>query len=72
MAKPVKLTLLRIYFLLAFLDGLAALGCIVNEIPMVAHLERDPFEAIATGDHLVVDADRGLLRVTPKSTLDHE
>ena len=47
-------------------DGLAALGCIVNGIPMIAHLERDPFEAIATGDHVVVDADRGILRVTPK------
>ena len=46
-------------------DGLAALGCIVNGIPMMAGLERDPFEAIATGDHVVVDADRGVLQVTP-------
>jgi predicted aconitase with swiveling domain len=45
-------------------DGLAALGCIVNGIPMVTDLEMDPFEAIATGDHVVVDADQGLLRVT--------
>ena len=50
-------------------DGLAALGCIVNGIPMVAYLERDPFKAIATGDHVVVDADRGVLRVTPKASL---
>lgn len=48
-------------------DGLAALGCIVNAIPMMANLERDPFEAIATGDMVTVDADRGVLRVTPKS-----
>jgi predicted aconitase with swiveling domain len=46
-------------------DGLAALGCIVNGIPMMADLERDPFAAIATGDHVVVDADRDVLRVTP-------
>ncbi|MDE2831309.1 MAG: DUF126 domain-containing protein [Gemmatimonadota bacterium] len=47
-------------------DGLAALGCIVNEIPMMTELERDPFELIATGDHVVVDADEGVLRVTRK------
>jgi predicted aconitase with swiveling domain len=45
-------------------DGLAALGCIVNGIPMMAGLEQDPFAAIATGDHVVVDADQGVLRVT--------
>ena len=45
-------------------DSLAALGCIVNDIPMITDLEQDPFEAIATGDRVVVDADRGLLRVT--------
>jgi predicted aconitase with swiveling domain len=44
-------------------DGLAALGCIVNAIPMMTDLEVDPFEAIATGDEVVVDADRGVLRV---------
>ena len=44
-------------------DSLAALGCIVNGIPMVTDLERDPFEAIATGDHVTVDADAGLVRV---------
>jgi predicted aconitase with swiveling domain len=44
-------------------DGLAALGCIVNGIPMMTDLEVDPFEAISTGDELVVDADRGVLYV---------
>ena len=44
-------------------DGLAALGCIVNGIPMMTDLERDPFGTIATGDHVVVDADRGILTV---------
>ena len=47
-------------------DGLAALGCIVNGIPMMTDLERDPFEAIATGDDVVVDADRGVLQVVRK------
>ena len=44
-------------------DGLAALGCIVNEIPMMTDLEQDPFDLIETGDQVAVDADRGVLRV---------
>jgi predicted aconitase with swiveling domain len=44
-------------------DGLAALGCIVNRIPMVTDLERNPFECIRTGDHVCVDADRGIVRI---------
>ncbi len=46
-------------------DSLAALGCIVNSIPMITDLERSPFEFIRTGDHVRVDADRGLVEVTP-------
>ena len=45
-------------------DGLAALGCIVNEIPMMSELDCDPFEHVETGDHLVVDADAGVITVT--------
>ncbi|MBN1583149.1 MAG: DUF126 domain-containing protein [Anaerolineae bacterium] len=48
-------------------DGLAALGCIVNGIPMMADLEQDPFEAIASGDRVTVDANKGVLVVTHKS-----
>jgi predicted aconitase with swiveling domain len=44
-------------------DGLAALGCIVNGIPMVTDLERDPFECIRSGDRVEVDADAGVVRV---------
>ena len=39
--------------------GLAALGCIFDGIPMMTDLECDPFATIATGDHVVVNADRG-------------
>jgi len=49
------------------IDGLAALGCIVNEIPMITDLEENPFETIQTGDQVEVDADTGLIRVTRKS-----
>jgi len=49
-------------------DSLAALGCIVNQIPMITDLAQDPFENIRTGDHLVVDADLGLVRVTRRTS----
>ncbi len=45
-------------------DSLAALGAIVNGIPMITDLDRNPFEWIRTGDFLWVDADAGLIRVT--------
>ena len=48
------------------IDGLAALGCIVNDIPMMSQLDQNPFEAISTGDHVEVDADNGVLRVRRK------
>ena len=47
-------------------DALAVLGCVVNRIPMVADLEREPFEVIRTGDHVLVDADAGTLEVTKR------
>ena len=45
-------------------DALAVLGCVVNEIPMVTDLERDPFQIIETGDAVYVDADNGTITVT--------
>ncbi len=35
-------------------DSLAALGCIVNDIPMLTDLECNPFEVIHTGDPISV------------------
>jgi predicted aconitase with swiveling domain len=34
------------------------------KVPMVHKLNRDPFEVINTGDHVKVDADRGIVEVT--------
>lgn len=48
-------------------DALAALGCVVNEIPMVADLEEDPFQVIETGDHVCVDATQGTVTVTKRT-----
>lgn len=50
------------------IDALAVLGCVVNQIPMVAELERDPFEIIETGDHVCVDADNGIITVTKRDS----
>ena len=47
-------------------DALAVLGCVVNKIPLVAGLERDPFEIIQTGDQVYVDADNGVIKVTKR------
>ncbi|MCS6951874.1 MAG: DUF126 domain-containing protein [Bryobacterales bacterium] len=44
-------------------DSLAALGCIVNGIPLLTELAENPFEKVRTGDYVIVDADEGLLRV---------
>ena len=49
-------------------DGLAALGCIVNGIPMMTDLEVDPFDAIATGDDVIVDANRGILEIVRRAS----
>ncbi len=47
-------------------DALAALGCVVQEIPFVSDLEVDPFAVIAAGDVVTVDADRGVVEVRKK------
>jgi len=48
-------------------DALAALGCVVQEIPLVSDLEKDPFEVIRTGDLVTVDTEKGIITVAQKS-----
>ena len=43
------------------------LGAVVARVPAVTEFDRDPTEVIATGDWVVVDADRGRVEVTKKS-----
>lgn len=65
------------YFHLARLHGVAplalvfnrmttkvALGAVVLRVPALTELEADPLEVIRTGDHVVVDADAGVVEVT--------
>ena len=40
-----------------------ALGAVVTRVPAMTDFDRDPFEAIADGDWVRVDADRGLVEV---------
>ncbi|MEV4901964.1 DUF126 domain-containing protein [Citricoccus sp. NPDC055426] len=44
----------------------AVLGAVVTRVPTISELDRDPLELIQTGDWVAVDADRGLITVTPK------
>jgi predicted aconitase with swiveling domain len=48
------------------LDSLAVIGCLVNGIPMMSDLDRDPFESIKTGDWIEMDAEAGIIKVTSK------
>jgi hypothetical protein len=68
-ATPMVLSLAKlegqapVAFVNVEVDSLAALGCIVNGIPMVTDLEQNPFECIRTGDLVTVDAEHGVVRV---------
>ena len=44
-----------------------ALGAVVTRAPAVTGFDRDPLEAIETGDWVRVDGDQGIVEVTKKS-----
>lgn len=44
-----------------------ALGAVVARVPAMTDFDRDPLEAIETGDWVKVDADRGVVEVTKKA-----
>ncbi len=43
----------------------AALGAVVTRVPTVTGLDADPCAVIRTGDWVRIDADQGLVEVTP-------
>lgn len=47
-----------------------ALGAVVLRVPAVTGLDRDPLEVIRTGDWVRVDADAGVVVVTPRQRAD--
>jgi hypothetical protein len=44
----------------------SALGAVVTRIPAISDLDHDPVAAIATGDRLRLDADRGTIEIRPR------
>ena len=44
-------------------DSVAVSGAILGNIPMIHKFDKDPIEVIKTGDHVVVDADSGTVKV---------
>ena len=44
-------------------ETIIAVGAIMGGIPVMDSLERNPFELIADGDQVLVDADNGLITI---------
>lgn len=44
-----------------------ALGAVVTRVPAITDLDGDVFELIETGDHVVVDADAGIVTITKRA-----
>lgn len=53
-------------------ETIIAVGAIMGKIPVVDHLETDPFSIIEDGDWVKVDAIRGTVTVTKKGELPYE
>ena len=47
-------------------ETIVAVGAILCELPVVDRLEEDPFENIATGDYVKVDATNGTVEIFKK------
>lgn len=48
-------------------EGVTTIGAIISNLPVVAALDQDPTQAIRTGDLVELDADAGIVRVTPRA-----
>lgn len=44
-------------------------GAIISNTPMVYQLNKNPFDIIMTGDHVLVDGNKGVVTVTKCETL---
>ncbi len=47
-------------------DTIIVIGCVMGRIPMMHRCDRDPVEAIRTGDMLDIDVEAGVITVYPK------
>ena len=44
-------------------ETIIAVGAIMAGVPVMDHLEKDPFEVISDGDHVIVDAVAGVVTI---------
>lgn len=47
-------------------EPITTIGAIIGNIPIVAGLDQDPTTTIRTGDFVNIDADAGIVEVSPK------
>ena len=47
-------------------DDLTVFAAMNMKVPTVTDFDQDPTEVIETGDHVLVDGDRGIVEVTKK------
>ena len=47
-------------------ESIIAVGAAMGNIPMVDRLDQNPLDVIATGDHVKIDGDQGLVEITKK------
>ena len=44
-------------------ETIIAVGAIMAGVPVMDHLEKDPFDVISDGDHVIVDAVEGIVTI---------
>lgn len=49
-------------------ETVLVVSAFIAKVPLVDRLEKDPFEAIQTGDFVKVDAEKGTVTITKKKT----
>ena len=47
-------------------EPIIAAGCVLGNIPLMDRLSQNPLEIVEEGDHILVDADKGLVKVVKK------
>lgn len=47
-------------------EPIIAVGAAMGNIPLVDRLDKNPLEVIATGDHVRVDGDQGIVEITKR------
>ncbi|MEM2546440.1 MAG: DUF126 domain-containing protein [Candidatus Bathyarchaeia archaeon] len=50
-------------------EAVVAVSAIITNTPMVHMLEKNPLEVIETGDHVVVDANKGIVEIIKRRSL---